>query len=110
MAAGALFFDGQVLLVKPSYKPKWEIPGGYTERGASPLAACRGEVQEELGISPAIGPLLVIDWAPSEAEGDKGLYVFDDGQLRPKQVTEIKLAPTSCWLPGSPPQAILKGC
>ncbi|MFI9081160.1 NUDIX domain-containing protein [Streptomyces sioyaensis] len=95
MAAGALFFDGQdqVLLVKPSYKPKWEIPGGYIERGESPLAACRREVQEELGITPAIGPLLVIDWAPSEAEGDKVLYVFDGGQLHQDDVDGIKLAP-----------------
>ncbi|MGD3110578.1 NUDIX domain-containing protein [Streptomyces sp. YGL11-2] len=51
MAAGALFFDGQdqVLLVKPSYKPKWEIPGGYIERGESPLTTCRREVQEKRG-------------------------------------------------------------
>ncbi|MFF4603787.1 NUDIX domain-containing protein [Streptomyces sp. NPDC001339] len=95
MAAGALFFDDQdqVLLVKPSYKPKWEIPGGYIERGESPLAACRREVMEELDISPSIGPLLVVDWAPSDAEGDKVLYVFDGGQLRPEELAEIKLAP-----------------
>ncbi|MFE6691894.1 NUDIX domain-containing protein [Streptomyces sp. NPDC057743] len=94
MAAGALFFDDQdqVLLVKPSYKPKWEIPGGYIERGESPLAACRREVQEELGITPGIGSLLVIDWAPSEAEGDKVLYVFDGGQLPPDELAAIKLA------------------
>ncbi|MHB6908288.1 NUDIX domain-containing protein [Streptomyces sp. DB-54] len=95
MAAGALFFDdqGQVLLVKPSYKPKWEIPGGYIERGESPLAACRREVEEELGITPGIGSLLVIDWAPSEAEGDKVLYVFDGGQLSPDELASIELAP-----------------
>ena len=30
MAAGCLFFDahGWILLVKPTYKPTWEIPGG----------------------------------------------------------------------------------
>ncbi|MFE3772312.1 NUDIX domain-containing protein [Streptomyces sp. NPDC059122] len=95
MAAGALFFDDQdqVLLVKPSYKPKWEIPGGYIERGESPLTACRREVEEELGITPPIGPLLVVDWAPSEAEGDKVLYVFDGGRLCPGEFTKIKLAP-----------------
>ncbi|MEK2473532.1 NUDIX hydrolase [Streptomyces noursei] len=95
MAAGALFFDDQdqVLLVKPSYKPKWEIPGGYIERGESPLAACRREVEEELGITPPIGALLVIDWAPSETEGDKVLYVFDGGQLHPNELAGIKLAP-----------------
>ncbi|AZQ75462.1 NUDIX hydrolase [Streptomyces luteoverticillatus] len=94
MAAGALFFNdrGHVLLVRPSYKPKWEIPGGYIEAGESPLAACRREVREELGISPVIGSLLVVDWAPSEAEGDKVLYVFDGGELRPGEVGAIKLA------------------
>ncbi|MEV0368281.1 NUDIX hydrolase [Streptomyces sp. NPDC050636] len=95
MAAGALFFNSQdhVLLVKPSYKPMWEIPGGYIEHGESPLTACRREVEEELGLTPAIGPLLVIDWAPSDAEGDKVLYVFDGGQLGPDEVAAIKLAP-----------------
>lgn len=95
MAAGALFFDGQdqVLLVKPSYKPKWEIPGGYIEHGESPLAACRREVKEELGITPDIGPLLVVDWAPSDAEGDKVLYVFNGGQLLADEAAAITLAP-----------------
>ncbi|MFI1966943.1 NUDIX domain-containing protein [Streptomyces pathocidini] len=95
MAAGALFFNaqGDVLLVQPSYKPKWEIPGGYIEIGESPLAACGREVQEELGISPAIGALLVVDWAPNEAEGDKVLYVFDGGELSPDDLAAIKLAP-----------------
>ncbi|WFB08340.1 NUDIX hydrolase [Streptomyces sp. LX-29] len=94
MAAGALFFDaqGRVLLVQPSYKPMWEIPGGYIEEGESPLAACRREVEEELGITPAIGSLLVIDWAPNPAEGDKVLYVFDGGELTPDAGTAIKLA------------------
>lgn len=94
MAAGALFFNtqGHVLLVQPSYKPMWEIPGGYIETGESPLAACRREVHEELGITPPIGELLVIDWAPSDAEGDKVLYVFNGGVLPPPEVASIKLA------------------
>lgn len=94
MAAGALFFNeqGHVLLVRPSYKPKWEIPGGYVETGESPLDACKREVVEELGISASIGTLLVVDWAPSEREGDKVLFIFDGGQLGADAIEAIKPA------------------
>ena len=83
MAAGVLFFDeaGRVLLVRPSYKPGWDIPGGYVEPGESPKQACVREVNEELGIAPPIGDLLVVDWAPHPDEGDKVLFVFDGGLL-----------------------------
>lgn len=52
MAAGALFRDvaGRVLLVEPTYKENWEVPGGAVEQDESPTAACRREVLEELGL------------------------------------------------------------
>ncbi|MCM2393371.1 NUDIX domain-containing protein [Streptomyces albipurpureus] len=83
MAAGALFFGdaGRVLLVEPSYKDYRDIPGGYVERGESPLRACTREIHEELGIKASIGRLLVVDWAPNPGEGDKVLYLFDGGRL-----------------------------
>lgn len=83
VAAGALFSDeaGRILLVKPTYKEYWDIPGGYVEPGESPLAACVREVREELGLSVPIGGLLVVDWAPAPGEGDKLLFVFDGGAL-----------------------------
>ena len=42
VGAGVLFRDGagRVLLVKPTYKNGWEIPGGYVERGESPPLGC----------------------------------------------------------------------
>ena len=93
MAAGALFVDaaGRPLLVKPTYKDGWDLPGGYVEPGESPLAACSREVAEELGIRPAIGPLLLVDWAPNEREGDKLLFVFDGGSLDEHLVARIAL-------------------
>lgn len=93
MEGGALFFDDadRVMLVEPTYKDYRDIPGGYVEHGESPLQACVREVREELGISPRIGRLLVVDWAPSPGEGDKVLYLFDGGPLRPEDLQQIKL-------------------
>ncbi|MFE5004363.1 NUDIX domain-containing protein [Streptomyces sp. NPDC056696] len=93
MAAGVLFFDaeGRVLMVEPTYKDYWEIPGGYVETGESPLQAAVREVEEELGITPPLGRLLAVDWAPSTAEGDKVLYVFDGGQLTPEDLARVTL-------------------
>ncbi|MFB8414171.1 NUDIX domain-containing protein [Streptomyces albidoflavus] len=93
MAAGALFFDetDRVLLVEPTYKDYWDIPGGYVEDGESPLQACVREVHEELGIKPAIGRLLLVDWAPNPGEGDKVLYLFDGGRLTADECRRIEL-------------------
>lgn len=83
VAAGALFFDdqGRVLLVHPTYKDTWDIPGGYVERGESPAAACRRELNEELGLDRQPQQLLAVDWAPNESEGDKLLFLFDCGPI-----------------------------
>lgn len=95
VSAGALFFDehDRVLLVEPTYKSYWDVPGGYVEPGESPLAACVREVREELGIAPPIGALLVVDWAPAEQEGDKLLFIFDGGTLDAEQLAAIQLQP-----------------
>ncbi|GAA4807950.1 NUDIX hydrolase [Actinomycetospora chlora] len=83
VAAGALFVNptGQVLLVHPTYKDTWDIPGGYVERGESPAAACRREVLEELSLDREPRRLAAVDWAPNDREGDKLLFVFDCGPL-----------------------------
>jgi 8-oxo-dGTP diphosphatase len=83
VAAGALFLDsaGRVLLVHPTYKDTWDIPGGYVERGESPAAACSREVAEELGLDRQPRRLISVDWAPHEREGDKLLFLFDCGDL-----------------------------
>jgi 8-oxo-dGTP diphosphatase len=82
----------EVLLVRPTYKPGWDIPGGYVGVGESPLAACRREVREELGVDLPVGRLLVVDWAPHPDEGDKLLFVFDGGTLAAPRLASFALA------------------
>jgi 8-oxo-dGTP diphosphatase len=93
VAAGALFFDedDQVMLVKPTYKEGWEIPGGYVEPGETPVEACQREILEELGLDRRMERLLAVDWAPSQSEGDKILFVFDGGLLIPQDAEQIVL-------------------
>jgi ADP-ribose pyrophosphatase YjhB (NUDIX family) len=91
VSAGALFTDaaGRILMVRPTYKGYWDIPGGYVEPGESPRAACAREIREELGLSVEIGPLLVVDWAPAEGEGDKILYVFAAEPLTDEKLATV---------------------
>ena len=94
MAAGSLFRDedGRVLLVDPTYKPTWDLPGGAVEKEESPHAACRREVAEELGLDRVPGRVLVVDWVPSRPERPEGLIVvYDGGVLAPGDVAAITL-------------------
>ncbi|MFB7758326.1 NUDIX domain-containing protein, partial [Streptomyces sp. NPDC056121] len=59
--------------------------------GESPLQAAVREVEEELGITPPVGSLLAVDWAPSAGEGDKVLYIFDGGRLTPESLAAVTL-------------------
>ena len=83
VAAGVLYRDdeGRILLVKPTYKDGWDIPGGYVEDGESPRSAAIREVKEELGVDWPVQHLLVVDWAPHPDEGDKLLFIFDGGLI-----------------------------
>lgn len=82
LASGALFVDGdKILLVRKTYGNRWDIPGGYVDRGESPASACERELREELGLDRTVRRLLAHDWAPNDADGDKILYVFDCGKL-----------------------------
>jgi 8-oxo-dGTP pyrophosphatase MutT (NUDIX family) len=93
MAAGALFRDGagRVLLVEPSYKPNWDLPGGLVEADESPWAAAARELMEELGWNRPLGRLLVVDHLRAEdSTPESVLFVFDGGVLTEEDLADVE--------------------
>lgn len=84
VGAGLLITDerGRVLLVKPTYKDGWEIPGGLVEDGESPREAAAREVHEELGLRLQPGSLLVVHYSgPNRWPSDGVMFIFDGGEI-----------------------------
>jgi len=84
-SAGALIFDGvgQLLIVNPTYKAHWTIPGGIMEAdGETPWEACRREVLEEVGLDVERGRLVAVDFLRPKASKPGGMrFLFDCGVL-----------------------------
>jgi len=105
VSAGALIFDraGRLLILKPTYKSGWTIPGGVMEAdGETPWEACRREVHEECGIEVRHGRLACMDFrrpGPGRPGGIRFLFdcgVIDDESLaaiviQPEEVSEFRL-------------------
>ncbi|MDX9956645.1 MAG: NUDIX hydrolase [Anaerolineae bacterium] len=96
MGAGCLFFNaaGQVLLVKPTYKSQWGIPGGIVENNESPRQGCQREISEELGLNCAVGALLVVDYnSETPTKTESLMFIFDGGTLPASAIEAIRLNP-----------------
>ncbi|MFE3172268.1 NUDIX domain-containing protein [Amycolatopsis sp. NPDC059090] len=94
MSAGTLLRDetGRVLLVEPSYKDSWDIPGGVCDAGEAPWRTARREQAEEIGIDRPLGPLLVIDYAPDDGRMPEGLaFIFDGGRISAEEAACLTL-------------------
>jgi 8-oxo-dGTP diphosphatase len=82
--------DHRILIVKPTHKEGWILPGGYVEIGESPSEACQREVEAELGIviqKPS--RLLSIDYHCHRNEYI--MFIFDGGVLSNEQLQSIRL-------------------
>ncbi|HWF72208.1 MAG TPA: NUDIX hydrolase [Solirubrobacteraceae bacterium] len=96
-SAGAMIFDpaGRLLILKPSYKPKWTIPGGQIEPdGESPWEACRRETFEECGLRVERGRLAAVDFLrprPDPRRPGGVRFLFDCGALDDDALKAIEL-------------------
>jgi 8-oxo-dGTP diphosphatase len=100
-SAGALVWDrkGRLLILKPTYKSGWTLPGGIVEAdGETPWEACQREAREECGLRLQRGKLVCVDFLrprPGRPGGMRFLFdcgTFDDAALAVIVLQEEEIA------------------
>src|SRR2546429_7519172 len=94
MAASALFLNeqGGVLIVKPTYRPDWLLPGGLVEDDESPRQACAREIKEELSIETPLDKLLCVEYLSDDTQQTESVqFVFYGGLITTSQISSIAL-------------------
>jgi 8-oxo-dGTP diphosphatase len=94
-SAGALIIDqaGRLLILKPSYKKGWTVPGGQLgSDGESPWEACRRETQEECGLEVEHGRLVCVDFLRPKPSRPGGVrFLFHCGVFTDRELSAIRL-------------------
>jgi 8-oxo-dGTP diphosphatase len=96
-SAGALIFDaaGRLLILKPSYKKGWTIPGGQIEPNESPWEACQRETLEECALEIERGRLVCVDFLRPKPNRLGGVrFLFNCGSFSDERLGAIKLQVT----------------
>jgi 8-oxo-dGTP pyrophosphatase MutT (NUDIX family) len=84
---------GRLLILKPTYKKGWTIPGGQLDAGGeSPWDACRRETREECGLVVERGRLACVDYLPPRPSRAGGVrFLFDCGTFPESAFGEVTL-------------------
>ncbi|MGI9502273.1 MAG: NUDIX domain-containing protein, partial [Geminicoccaceae bacterium] len=93
MATCVLFFDegDRLLVVKPTYRKDWLLPGGTVERDESPWDGARREVLEEIGLEVGQLHLAAVDWRGPDDDVDESMhFAFYGGVLTPDHQAAIR--------------------
>jgi len=116
-SAGALLRDdeGRLLVLKPTYKAGWTVPGGQIEAdGESPWEGCRREVVEETGLVVSSGRLVCVDFLRPKAHRPGGIrFLFDCGVVaaadRAAMVLQEEEISEARWVAADEAVALLSG-
>jgi len=78
ISAGALIRNGagELLIVKPTYREGWLLPGGIVEAGESPQRALVREVEEELNLRLRAPRLRCVDYLSASGEYGESLHLL----------------------------------
>lgn len=95
MACGVIFFNNknELLIVKPSYKDYWSIPGGVIDLNESPRQAAIREINEEIGLDINKIDLLSVDYYhnTNSFKGEAIHFTFWGGKLDENLIKQIKV-------------------
>ncbi len=108
---GVLIRGGRVLVNRASYRDRFTIPSGYVEAGETLEVALVREFEEETGVVPRVGPLLLTRHkVVHRAESDLYLafaleHVSGEPAPRPPEIVEVREVPleeagTAPWISG----------
>jgi len=96
ISVAAAFTAGKasrLLLVKPTYKPGWDLPGGILEEGESPTAGLKREIREELGVECVLDDLACVDFIESDWEDRPVLLLMFLARFRGSDKPRFRLQP-----------------
>ncbi|MBI2984898.1 MAG: NUDIX hydrolase [Candidatus Kerfeldbacteria bacterium] len=88
ISAGMVFLNSrnEVLLVKPSYKKVWVIPGGVVGQYESPRDGCIRETREEIGLRIEKPEFIGVVHAPRPTDNDDVMHFFFYGGTLPDDI------------------------
>jgi 8-oxo-dGTP diphosphatase len=116
MASGALYLNhrGELLIVAPTYRKGWLIPGGVIERNESPYQACLREVKEELGLELPVHRLLCAEYRTAEGVKTESIqFIFYGGELSDETAARLTPQPGEiaaiCFYPREEALGLING-
>jgi 8-oxo-dGTP diphosphatase len=84
--------EDELLIVEPTYRNDWLLPGGIIEENESPREACEREIKEELGIDIKISRILCIEYQSAHSSKTESVqFIADGGIISDYEISKIQI-------------------